>query len=299
MSNVNLNRLAVFAAVVETGSFTAAAKQLGLTKAMVSQHVARLESEIGATLLVRTTRKLTPTEAGLAFHQDCRRILSETEAALARIGQSRDAVTGTLRITCGVEYGAQVLAPALAAFMAQHPRLSVDLITSDQVEDMVAERFDLAIRAGWLRDSRLRATRLAGFRQVLVAAPDYLVRHGKPRKPADLAAHHWVALTRLTAAQVAKFTPPRGGKPQIARINAAIQTNHTMTMKAFVLAGSGIATFPEHMVAAEIAAGQLVPLLTDHRLPEAGIYAVYPAMRHPPPKVRLFIDFLKHRLAAA
>lgn len=299
MPEVNLNRLAVFTAVVETGAFTAAARQLGLTKAMVSQHVARLEAETGTTLLIRTTRKVTPTEAGLAFHADCRRILAETEAALTRLRVSRDSVSGRLRITSGAENAATVLAPALAAFTRQHPTLTVDLIVSDQIADLVGERFDLAIRAGWLRDSRLRAVRLTGFRQVAVAAPDYLQRHGTPRRPADLAGHRWVTLPDLPAAQALKFMPRQGrGRAQIARVNAVLQTNSTGAMRSFVLNGGGVAVFPDTMVRGDLAGGRLVELLPDYALPDGGIYAVYPDMRHVPPKTRLFIDFLKARLAA-
>ncbi|WP_300299777.1 LysR family transcriptional regulator [Ferrovibrio sp.] len=303
MTNVNLNRLAVFAAVIETGAFTAAARQLGLTKAMVSQHVARLEAELGTTLLIRTTRKVTPTEMGQAFHADCRRILAETEAALARLRVSRDAVVGRLRITCGAEYAAAVLAPALADFTLQHAGLTIDLIASDQVVDLVGERFDLAIRAGWLRDSRLRATRLAGFRQLVVAAPDYLRRNGMPRRPADLATHRWVAMPQLPASHTLRFQPRPGsgqgrGRAQSARVNAVLQTNSTAMMRAFVLEGGGMAVFPDHMVRDDLAAGRLVEVLGGYALPEGGVYAVYPAMRHVPPKTRLFIDFLKQRLAA-
>ncbi|MFN4277343.1 MAG: LysR family transcriptional regulator [Ferrovibrio sp.] len=299
MTDVNLNRLAVFAAVVETGAFTAAARQLGLTKAMVSQHVARLEAELGTTLLIRTTRKVTPTEAGQAFHADCQRILAETEAALSRLRVSRDAVAGRLRITSGADNATALLAPALASFMQRHPALTVYLIVNDQIVDLVGERFDLAIRAGWLRDSRLRAVRLGGFRQVAVASPDYLRRHGTPQNPGDLAAHRWVTLTYLPAAQALKFTPRQGrGRAQIARVTTALQTNNTAAMRSFVRSGGGIAVFPDTMVREDLAKGQLVELLPGYAMPEGGIFAVYPAMRHVPPKTRLFIDFLKQRLAA-
>ncbi len=298
MADVNLNRLAVFAAVVETGAFTAAARQLGLTKAVVSQHVARLEAELGTTLLIRTTRKVTPTEAGQVFHGDCRRILAETEAALSRLRVSRDAVAGRLRITSGADNATALLAPALADFMQHHAALTVDLIVNDQIVDLVGERFDLAIRAGWLRDSRLRAVRLGGFRQVAVASPDYLRRHGTPQNPGDLTAHRWVTLTYLPAAQALKFMPRQGrGRAQIARVTTALQTNNTAAMRSFVRSGGGIAVFPDTMVREDLAAGLLVELLPGYALPEGGIFAVYPAMRHVPPKTRLFIDFLKKRLA--
>ncbi|HEX7732680.1 MAG TPA: LysR family transcriptional regulator, partial [Rhodanobacter sp.] len=180
MGEVNLNRLAVFVALVRAGSFTAAAEQLGLTKAMVSQHLARLERELGVALLVRSTRRMTLTEAGAAFHADCVRILGETEAAIARAGENRETPRGTLRLTAPVNYGAMVVAPALAGFLRACPEVRAELVLDDGISDLIGGRFDLAIRGGPLRDSGLRAVRLAGFRQLLVAAPAYLDARGRP-----------------------------------------------------------------------------------------------------------------------
>src|SRR5262245_26168707 len=139
-SSVNLNRLAAFAAVVETGSFTAAAGRLGLTKAMVSQHVSRLEQELGITLLTRTTRKVSPTEAGAAFHADCGPVLQEMEAAIARIGGQSEAPSGTLRLTAPEDYGAAIVVPALAAFMGRFPQVKVEFHATDDVIDLVGGR---------------------------------------------------------------------------------------------------------------------------------------------------------------
>src|SRR5258706_11935789 len=162
-SSVNLNRLAAFAAVVESGSFTAAAEKLGLTKAMVSQHVSRLEKELGIGLLNRTTRKVTATETGPAFYADCAQVLQEVEAAIARVGGGSDVPSGTLRLTTPEDYGSAVVVPALAGYMHRFPAVKVEFVATDQVVDLVAGRFDLAIRTGWLRESSLRATRLGAF----------------------------------------------------------------------------------------------------------------------------------------
>jgi DNA-binding transcriptional LysR family regulator len=158
--DVNLNRLAVLVALVRAGSFTAAAETLGMTKAMVSQHVARLERELGVTLLLRSTRRMTLTEAGSAFHAACVRILAEAEAAIEQVGRGQEKPSGTLRLTATSDYGTPVVAPALAQFMRLHPQLQVDLVLTDHVSDLIAERFDLAIRMGRLRDSDLRSARL-------------------------------------------------------------------------------------------------------------------------------------------
>src|SRR5215469_14279580 len=174
----NFNRLAVFVALVRAGSFTAAAAQLGMTKAMVSQHLLRLERELGVTLIVRSTRRMTLTEAGAAFHLDCVTLMEQAEAAIERIGDRHSTPSGTLRLTTTTDYGIAVIAPALADFRRLHPSLQVDLVINDQINDLIAERFDMAIRIGWLRDSTLRATRLGGFRQWVMASPAYLAEHG-------------------------------------------------------------------------------------------------------------------------
>ncbi|WP_266159573.1 LysR family transcriptional regulator [Dyella silvatica] len=296
-SEVNLNRLAIFAALVRAGSFTAAAEQLGMTKAMVSQHLARLEQELGVSLLMRSTRRMSLTEAGAMFHTDCVRILSETDAAIERVGESRDTPTGTLRITTSVDYGVAIVAPAVASFLKLYPMVQVDLTLSDQVSDLIAERFDLAIRGGWLRDSNLRALRLSSFRQLLVAAPTYLAASGVPRRPADLAGHAMVALSVLASPSRWIFTSS-GGKRSTVRIPQVAQANSAAAVRAIALAGAGVAVLPDYLAEPDIRAGRLVALLAQYRLPEGGIHAVYPS-RQPAAKVRAFIAHLRDRLSDA
>ncbi|TBR39856.1 MULTISPECIES: LysR family transcriptional regulator [Dyella] len=294
--DINLNRLAVFVALVQAGSFTAAAEQLGMTKAMVSQHVARLEQELGVTLLVRSTRRMSLTEAGAAFHADCVRILAETEAAIERVSENRDAPRGTLRLTASLDYGTAVVAPALASYMLTYPQVQVDLVLSDHLSDLIAERFDLAIRGGSLRDSTLRATRLSGFRQLVVASPSYVARAGTPKRPEDLATFAWVAMSALSSPLTWTFTHAKGGRTTV-RVRAVAQANNASAVRALVLASAGAAILPDYLVEDDVRAGRLKVLLPTYRLPEGGIHAVYPGQR-PPAKVRAFIDHLAASIAA-
>ncbi len=291
MDQVNLNRLAVFVALVRAGSFTAAAEQLGLTKAMVSQHLARLEQELGVTLLVRSTRRMALTEAGVTFHADCVRLLADAEAAIERAGTARDQPSGTLRLTTSLDYGNAVIVPLLASFMRKHPAVQVDLVLSDHVSDIIAERFDLAIRGGWLRDSSLRATRLGGFRQVLVAAPAYLAERGTPKRVEELAAHGAVAMSALSNPLRWTFTA-RQGKRNTVRPQAVAQANSAAAVRGLVLAGVGIAVLPDYLVESDVRTGRLVALLAHLHLPDGGIHAVYPGPRAPA-KVRAFIEHLQ------
>lgn len=294
-SDVNLNRLAIFVALVRAGSFTAAASQLGMTKAMVSQHLLRLERELGVTLIVRSTRRMALTEAGAAFHIDCVKLMEQAEAAIERMGDRHSTPSGTLRITTSTDYGTAVIAPALADFRRLHPLLQVDLVINDQLNDLIAERFDMAIRIGWLRDSNLRAMRLGGFRQLVMAAPAYLAEHGVPRRPEDLSTHAWIAMSALTTPLRWTFT--RGNSHRrIVRMRQAMQANNAAAIRALVLAGAGVSVLPDYLVQDDIQAGRLQVLLAQYRLPEGGIHAVYPDPQ-PPAKVRAFIDFMRDRLA--
>ena len=291
-SSVNLNRLAAFAAVVESGSFTSAAEKLGLTKAMVSQHVSRLEKELGIGLLARTTRKVTPTETGAAFYADCALVLQGLEAAIARVGGGSEVPGGTLRLTAPEDYGSAVVVPALAGFMHRFPEVKVEFVATDQVVDLVAGRFDLAIRTGWLRDSSLRAAKLGGFDQVVAAAPAYLKQFGTLRRPEDLAKHRWIALTLLRSALTWTFSA-KDGRTQTVRVSSAVSTNSTASLRAFMREGVGISILPQYMLNTDIRAGRLVRLLAGWSLPQGGVHAVYPNARYTSAKVRAFVDFLR------
>jgi len=292
---LNLNRLAVFVALVRAGSFTAAAERLGTTKAMVSQHIAKLEEEVGVTLLLRSTRRMSLTDAGERFHEDCARVLADAEAAVTRLGECRDTPMGVLRVAAAGDHGPAIVAPVLAEYAALHPQVSVELVVSDDVVDVIAERFDLSIRIGWLRDSNLRAAKLDSFRQCLVASPAYVARRGAPSVPDELAMHDWVSLSVLSSPTRWTFTDEAGGEHTV-RTRSVASANSTLAAHAFVVGGLGISVLPDYLVDADIAAGRLVPLLDGYRLPDGGVHAVYPG-KLTSVKVRAFIDLLKRRMA--
>lgn len=294
MDGVNLNRLAVFVALVRAGSFTAAAEQLGLTKAMVSQHLARLESELGVTLLLRSTRRMALTEAGAGFHEDCVRILAEAEAAVERVGARGSEPRGSLRLTAPVNYGTTVVAPALATFLRQHPQVRADLVLDDRISDLIGGRFDLAIRGGVLHDSGLHAVRLTTFQQMLVAAPCYLDARGTPRRPQDLAMHGALAMAALRAPLRWSFTT-RDGKTQAVTLRPVAQANGAAAVRAMALSGAGLAILPDFMIESDLRDGRLRHLLPRHRLPEGQFHAVYAGSA--PRKVRAFIDHLRASIA--
>ena len=286
-----LKRLAVFAAVAEGGGFTAAAERLGSTKAMVSAQVRRLESELGANLFTRTTRRVTLTEVGRRLFEESVPLLRELEAVLDRAGGSGGALHGSLRLTVPTNYLAGNLAPLLARFAAQHPQIQLDLLATDDVVDLVGEGVDLAIRGGLLPDSSLRAVRLSQFEQWAVAAPSYLARYGLPRAPQDLAGHRWVTLSLLRSPLTWSFS--RGGARRVVRMQSAARCNTPMAVQELVLEGLGLSVLTDYMVRADVEQGRLVRLLPGWTLPSGGIHAVYPASRHLPAKVSALIDFLR------
>lgn len=296
MADINLNRLAVFVALVRAGSFTAAAEQLGTTKAMVSQHLARLESELGVQLVVRSTRKMSLTDAGERFSQECARILADAETVIAELGECRDTPMGLLRVAAAEDHGPSIVAPALAEFAERFPQIRVELVVGDGIVDLIAERFHLSIRIGWLRDSSLRAAKLASFRQCLVASPAYLAKHGAPSVPEELAEHAWIALTVLSSPTRWTFTCADSSEHHV-QTRAVASVNSTLAAHAFVVSGLGVSVLPDYVVDKDVASGKLVALLPDYALPQGGVYAVYPG-KQPPVKVRAFIDLLKRRLAA-
>jgi DNA-binding transcriptional LysR family regulator len=288
-----LKRLAVFAAVADSGSFTAAAERLGSTKAMVSTQVRRLEAELGLPLFNRTTRRVSLTEEGRRLHQDSTPLLRQLEAVLDRAGAG-GTLSGTLRITVSHDFVAGSFAPRLAAFALQHPQLLLDVVATDTVLDLVGEGIDLAIRGGTLRDSSLRAVQLARFEQWAVAAPDYLARHGLPRSPQDLAQHRWVSLGLLRSPLTWTFSG-RNGARRTVRMKAAARCDAPSAVRELVSAGLGVSVLMDHMVSREVAQNRLVRLLPGWTLPQIGVHAVYPATRHVPAKVRALIDFLRQR----
>jgi len=288
---MNLNRLAYFAAVVDTGSFTRAAERLRITKAVVSQQVAELEREIGTSLLIRTTRRVHPTEAGRMFHARCILILREAEDAFGELAQVAAEPTGTLRITAPNDYGITKVVPTVTAFTARYPACKVELMLRDQTVDLLSGEVDMAIRVGWLEDSGLQARKIGSFRQILVGCAGCADQIAAARDPEDVAALPFVANMALKEPLLWQFS--RGDLERRAvRMQAAIAIDTTPAVLAAVLAGAGISVLPDFLVADLILSGHLVHAAREWQLPAGGIHAVYPAARFRPAKVTAFLAML-------
>lgn len=288
---MNLNRLAYFAAVVDAGSFTAAAARLGITKAVVSQQVARLEEELGTTLLVRTTRRVAPTEAGRAFHARCVVILRESEDAFADIGRTAASPTGTLRLTAPFDYAAAVVVPALTEFTRRYPACRAALLVSDRTLDLGSGQLDMAIHVGWLEDSSLVARRIGSFRQLLVCAPSLADALSRVRKPEDLETLPFVANAALREPLHWEFSRNKTER-RAMRSRSTLAIDATSAVHAAVLAGAGLSVLPDYLVHADVASGRLLHVLPGWSLPSGGIHAVFPAARFRPTKVSAFVELL-------
>lgn len=292
---LNLQRMAMFVAVVDCGSFTAAAVALAQTKAVVSFNVRQLESELGVTLLLRSTRRLTLTDAGTVFYQRGVGLLKAAENLQDEVRASHAGLSGELRITTTPEYGTRAIVPALAEFSQLHPALRVRHVSSSHHADLISERFDVAIRLGTLADSRYRAALISRFAILPVAAPAWLAQHPLTTLE-ELAQAEWVIHERLQ-------TPLRwqlSGRDRKSidfeiKKPPRLSADSASALMAFALAGSGVVVLPEWLVASALAQGRLVHLLPELSFPPQGVYAVYPDARHVPTRVRAFIDFLRQR----
>jgi DNA-binding transcriptional LysR family regulator len=290
----NLRRLAYFVAVVETGSFTAAAERLGITKAVVSQQVARLESEFRTSLLVRTTRKVRATEAGHAFYLRCAMILREAEDAFDELAETSAEPSGMLRLTAPVDYGVGAVVPAIASFVNRYPACKVDAVLSDQTLDIMAGNIELAIRVGWLAETGLQARKIGSFRQLLVASPTLARQVAGVSRPEDIASLPFIANTALRDHLNWNFSLNELER-QTVHVQASIFLDATLAVREAACQGAGLSVLPDYVVADDLAAGRLLHILPQWRLPSGGIHAVFPAARFRPAKVRAFVDLLADR----
>jgi DNA-binding transcriptional LysR family regulator len=292
---IDLNRMAVFVAVVEHRSFTAAARALGMTKSTVSQHVRQLETSIGVTLMQRTTRSMSLTEAGQLYYDTASRILREAEHMHSQLQHIKRAPSGVLRVTAPLDFAACALIPLATEFMRRYPRVEVDLVAEGQILDMVERRLDLSIRVGWLGDSSHHATTLGAFDQVACASPAYLARVRPPETPADLAGLEWVSLSALSSPRRWTFRDEHGGEQTVQMSGRAVANDGT-AVRAFLLAGAGVSVLPDYQVKDDLHAERLVRVLPAYTLPKGGIFAVVPSRRNAPAKVSEFTRFLKAEL---
>lgn len=291
---MNLNRLTYFAAVVDTGSFTRAAERLQITKAVVSQQIAELERETGTTLLIRTTRKVHPTEAGRLLHARCAIILREAEDAFNELAHNRTEPTGLLRIAAPNDFGTSAVAAATVRYCKKFPDCRVELILADSRIDLIANQIDLSIRVGWLADSSLKSRRIGSFKQLLVAAPEVVAR-AKLVKPVDLESLPFIANGALSEPLVWQFNLA-DKETQFVRLKAKLKINSTPAVLEATLAQGGIAILPDYLVSGNILSGRLKHLLPAWALTEGGVYAVYPPSRFRLPKVTKFLEILQEKI---
>lgn len=288
----DFNTLPLFIATVEAGSFTAAAERLGCTKSRVSLKISALEKHLGVTLLSRTTRQVTLTEAGRQLYLDCQPWVTRLEEALSEAGTSGQTLSGTLRITAPTDHTAQSLAPAAAAFARLLPGLNIELRGDDKVADMVHEGIDLAIRMGWLKDSTLRAQKLGEFQQRILASPDYLRAMGTPAHPRELSQHRWIEFTLLPAPLTWWFS--KGDEKLQVQMHSSFKVDSTGALLSLIRNGAGLSLLAHEPDPEDTGLVQLFP---DWELPSGGIYAVFPPGAYIPAKVRAFVDFYRGWLA--
>lgn len=287
-----LKRMAIFARVVELGAFNRAARELGLTTSSISQHVRALEAELGVTLLHRSTRKLSLTEAGRVYYEECANVVHAAARGQQKVAELRDEPAGELRITAPSELAHQHLVPALRDFIAAHPRLAVRFELGDEKIDLVEHRVDLAVRIGELRDSSLVARQIAWFDELICAAPDYLERTGLPTTPQALADLDWLIFTPLGEPAFVHLRNAQGHEVRL-RVHGRLATNQAQTLKALALDGHGVARLLKADIGTELAQGRLVPLLPDWRLAGFGVYAITPRRDAQPLKVTRCIEHLR------
>lgn len=285
----DLNEMAIFAHVVEAGSFTGAAKYLGLPKSTISRKITQLEERLGVRLIQRTTRSLSLTDTGNAYYNQCSRILAEIEEANLAVTQMQTTPTGTLRITAPVLFGSTVLATLVAEFITQHPQLNIDLVLSDQQLDLIQDGIDISFRVGQLEDSSLIGRYLGDVRAMLCASPAYLKKHPMPKHPDQLLEH---TLMSTPYWQQWHMIGPNNEDVNLQVNKARIFANDFATLYALTLAGTGIAALPMMVAASAVRSGKLVQVLPEWPFDSAPIHALYPSNRHLSAKVRSFVDFV-------
>lgn len=284
--------LDIFSRVVTSGSMSAAGRALGLSPAVISKRIKRLEERLGTRLLQRTTRQISLTEAGQGFHERILGILAGIEEAEAFVSGRAGAMKGILRVSAPTSFGRMHVAPHLKGFMEANPELVVNLVLTDEFSDIVGEGLDLAIRIGELQDSSLVARRLAPVRRLLVAAPCYLQRHGVPETIADLALHACIPPHGLPNGQDAwRLEGPEG--PAVFRPQGTLITNSSEVVREAVIAGMGIALRSTWDIGAELSDGRLVQVLPQYEgSRNVVLSAIYASRQFLPAKVRVFIDYL-------
>lgn len=286
----------VFVRIVQTGSFSAVARELGTTQPTISKQLTALEGRVKTRLLNRSTRSISLTEAGTAYFERCKRILDAVQDAEGALGRLQATLSGTLHVNGSIAMGQIYLTPLILKFQQMHPELDVELSLNDRYVDLVEAGVDVAVRIGRLADSSLVARRLGNTRRVLVATPAYLRAHGTPRTPEDLVDHNCLLYAYLSTGNEWSFMGPNGEIR--VRVNGNFKANNGHAIREALMADAGVALTPDWLLHDKVARGEIVALLPEFTAPPLEINAVYPSGRHVPAKVRAFIDFLQQEFAA-
>lgn len=294
-----LTRMATFVRIVEGGSLSAAARRLRLSLPAISRHLRALEDEVGAPLVLRTTRRMTVTEVGREYYERCVRILQQVEEAQAA-GRRRALVEGRLVVAASVTFGTRRLAPTLPGLLAAHPRLRIELRIEDRLSNLVGDGIDVAIRAGSpvAPDTEgVIAVPLASTGRVAVAAPAYLRRRGEPKEPAALARHAALVQVVGTGALATRWRFTRDGREETVTVAEALSCNALVVLREAAVAGIGVAVLPEWLVADELASGALRPILSAWTCPRTSLSALYRVELRGDARVRALVEHLRAALA--
>lgn len=285
--------LEAYVRTVESGSFTAAAKQLGIAKSAVSRRIQDLEARLKAQLIVRTTRKLTLTDQGRALFDRARILLNDWEETEAVVSQSQTSISGIIRISAPLSFGVAHMGPAFIEFMTLHPDIRLEIDFSDRRVDLISEGFDVAVRIGKLPDSGLIARKIANIRTVAVASPSYLEVHGHPNSPSDLQNLRELRYS-LRSSHRWSYTAPNGGAGDI-EIPPKLYASNGDFLRDAAIAGMGVLLEPTFILYEDIRSKKLVQLIPDYKWDELGAFAVYPHTRHLSARVRALVDHLTER----
>lgn len=290
---MDLNETLAFAQVVRSGSFVGAARELGIPKSTLSRRIAELEQRLGARLLQRTTRKQSLTDVGQVYFRHAERVLSEMEAAELAVTRMQEVPRGLLRVSTPINV--PYLGPVFASFLYQFPEVQLEVVCTDRRVDLIAEGFDVAVRAGRLVDSTLVAKNLGLLRNFVVASPRFLAARGRPNRPEDLSSFECVLFG--AAPDPATWTLTRGNELESVRVHGRLVVNDFDLVENGAREGIGIATLPVHRCADALERGALERVLPEWCSPQVPLHAVYPSARLLSPKVRVFVDHLAKQLA--
>ncbi|GHA48162.1 LysR family transcriptional regulator [Amylibacter ulvae] len=287
----HLTEMQAFTSIVENGGFTEAARKLKISKSAISKHISALEFRLGATLLNRTTRRVSPTEIGQQYYDKVSKILEDVRFADEQVQSMQSAPKGTIKISASTDFGGNQISRAMGAFLAQYPEIRVNMELTNRFVDLTQDNIDLAIRIGKLVDSSLKARKLATARFYIVASPEYIKKFGEPRTIDELTEHRLMHYSQGSVNQVWNLTATSGEERQI-RTPGNFAVNDGLSLLTAAKEGIGLTILPNFLVSPALKDGSLVQVLEQLPVLEAGIYAVYQPATYTQPKLRACIDFL-------